>query len=174
VLVDALSFLWSEVLIWRIQAPEPHPREGETDGQRRRVWRDIVEGVRVVAAHPLLRLLVAVPADWNVSWSILLAVFVLYTTRDVGLGAGSLGLVVAGSGVGSLVGATLVGPLTRRIGLGPALVAPPLLAALGALSFGLARGPSAESSRARARVRGRHKVDRLNTRWYDRICRRRS
>jgi len=109
------------------------------------VWRDIVEGVRVVAAPPLLRLLVAIPAGWNVSWSILLAVFVLYTTRDVGLGAGSLGLVVAGSGAGSLVGATLVGPLTRRIGLGPAIVAPPLLAALGALSFGLARGPSAGS-----------------------------
>jgi MFS family permease len=59
-----------------------------------------------------------------------MAVYVLYLTRDLGLSAGVIGLIIELGGIGALVGSTLAGPLARRIGQGPAMI-------WGQLLFGL-------------------------------------
>lgn len=46
------------------------------------------------------------------------AVFILYVTREVGIGAGLLGLIFAGGSVSFLLGALLPGWITRQFGLG--------------------------------------------------------
>ena len=58
------------------------------------------------------------------------AVYVLYMTRELGLSAVSVGLVLATGGVGALVGALVAERVTRRFGLGPTMVG-------AQLSFGL-------------------------------------
>ncbi len=145
VFLDALSFLWSAALLWRIRTPEvrePARVHAVADARRLSVWHEMGEGLRAVLSHPLLRVLVAVPASWNLAWNVLFAVFVLYVTRTLGLGAAPLGLIVAGSGCGALVGAALVGPLSRRLSLGATISIAPLVAAAGALTFTVPHGPT--------------------------------
>lgn len=48
-----------------------------------------------------------------------LSVYVLYLTRDLGLGPGAVGLVFALGGVGALPGALAAGPAVRVLGRGP-------------------------------------------------------
>jgi MFS family permease len=50
------------------------------------------------------------------------AVFVLYATRELDVGAGTLGLVLGAGAVGGLLGSVIASPIARRIGVGPTLV----------------------------------------------------
>ncbi len=127
VLLDALSFLVSGWLITRTRATEPPPAAPVA---RSSVWTEIREGFRVVLAQPLLRALVAASATMNFFGRMFLAVYVLYMTRDLGLGPVGVGLVLATGGIGSLAGALVAGPTTRRLGPGPMLI-------LSQLVFGL-------------------------------------
>src|SRR3546814_3475312 len=58
--------------------------------------------LRVVLAQPLLRALVAASATMNFFGRMFLAVYVLYMTRDLGLGPVGVGLVLATGGIDSL------------------------------------------------------------------------
>ncbi len=127
VLIDALSFLVSGWLIKRTRAREA-PRTPA--GARPGVWSEIHEGLRTVFAQPILRALMGCSATLNLFGRMFLAVYVLYLIRDLGLGPVGVGLVLATGGLGSLAGALVGGPATRRFGFGPVLIA-------SALAFGL-------------------------------------
>ena len=142
IIVDSCSFLVAALLIWRIQIPESGGGPRAAGTRRRSVLAEIGEGLRVVFQNPLLRVLVACPSLWNFSWNVLFAVFVLFVTRELGVAPGLLGLLFAGSGLGALVGASVAGALARRVGLGRAIIGPPVLSALGALSFAFVKGPA--------------------------------
>jgi MFS family permease len=120
VLLDALSFLLSAWLIKRTRAFEAAPAPSRA---RRGVWAEIREGLGLVLAHPLLRPLVACSATMTLFGRMFLAVYVLFMTRDLGLGPLGVGLVLATGGVGSLAGALVAEPVTRRFGPGPAMIA---------------------------------------------------
>jgi len=135
VLVDALSFLVSGWLIKRTRAVEPPPAPVVT---RSGIWTEIREGLQVVLAQPLLRSLVASSATMNFFGRMFLAVYVLYMTRDLGLGPVGVGLVLATGGVGSLAGALVVGPATRRLGPGPVTIVAQLVFGLTGLLVPLA------------------------------------
>jgi predicted MFS family arabinose efflux permease len=51
------------------------------------------------------------------------AIYGLYAIHVVGMSTATLGITVAFGGIGALFGALLVRPATRRLGLGPAIVA---------------------------------------------------
>ena len=119
VLLDALSFLGSAWLIKRTRATETPPVRAL---DRPTIWAEIREGFRVVRAQPLLLALAGASATMNFFGRMFLAVYVLYMTRDLGLGAVGVGLVLATGGVGSLAGALVAGPVTRRLGVGRALI----------------------------------------------------
>jgi MFS family permease len=127
VVLDALSFVASGWLIARTRAVEP-TAPAVVAGTS--VWAEIREGFRVVASQPLLRALIAAAGTMNFFGRMFLAVYVLYMTRDLGLGALGVGLVLATGGIGSLAGALVAGPTTRRFGPGPMLV-------ISQLAFGL-------------------------------------
>ena len=80
--------------------------------------------------EPILRALIAAAGTMNFFGRMFLAVYVLFMTRDLGLGPVGVGLVLATGGIGSLAGALVTGPTTRRFGPGPMLVA-------SQLAFGL-------------------------------------
>ena len=127
VVIDALSFLVSGWLIGRTRATEA---ERIAPAARPGVWHEIKEGLRTVFSQPILRALMACSATINLFGRMFLAVYVLYMTRELGLGPVGVGLVLATGGVGSLAGALVGAPATRRFGFGPVLIA-------SAFAFGL-------------------------------------
>ena len=127
IVIDALSYLVSGWLITNTRTVEAaRPAVAERAG----LWREIHEGLRAVFAQPILRALMACSASINLFGKMFLAIYVLYMTRDLGLGPVGVGLVLATGGLGSLAGALVGGPATRRFGFGPVIIG-------SALAFGL-------------------------------------
>ena len=101
----------SAIAIARIRTTEPAPaRTGTT------VRAEIVEGLRFVVGHRLLRPIVLCTASSNLAGGIGLAVLVLFLVDDLGLPEVGVGAAVAAVGVGGLAGALTAGAWTRRLG----------------------------------------------------------
>jgi len=125
---------------------------------RRHPLREIQEGAAFVLHHALLRPVFITQFIFNTASFLVLAVFVPYAVRHLGLSATGVGTTLAMYGVGMMVGALLATRVMKRfafgtvIGLGPVtgfaaaavlaattVVASPLLAGLG--FFLLGAGP---------------------------------
>jgi predicted MFS family arabinose efflux permease len=116
-LLDALSYLGSALFIRRAGAVEAAPaREGEGEGA------SLGAGGRFITRTPLIRASLLASATLNLFNTGFYALLVLYATRDLGMGAGAIGIALAIGGFGSLVGACVVRRLSSRLGLGKALV----------------------------------------------------
>jgi MFS family permease len=117
-LLDALSYFGSAAFLWRIRTAEPPPRKADDAS----LWGEIGEGLRAVWQAPVLRALALSSAIVNLAGFLFLSIYVLYLTRDLGLGAEAVGLVFAAGGVGALLGSVVAGPARNRWGVGPVLV----------------------------------------------------
>ncbi|HEY3893333.1 MAG TPA: MFS transporter [Bradyrhizobium sp.] len=97
----------------RVAAPRRHPLQ------------EIKEGCALVLRHPLLRPVFVTQFIFNTASFLVLAVFVPYAVRRLGLSATGVGVTLAMYGVGMVVGALLATRVMRRlafgtvIGLGP-------------------------------------------------------
>jgi predicted MFS family arabinose efflux permease len=97
----------------RLPAPRRHP------------LHEIREGAAFVFRHALLRPVFITQFIFNTGSFLLLAVFVPYAVRHLGLSATAIGTTLAMYGVGMVVGATLATRVMRRlafgtvVGLGP-------------------------------------------------------
>ncbi len=123
-LVDALSYLVSAALIWRVRAHEARP---ERIGEATSLRAEIGQGLRAVWQSPVLRALALSSTVMNVAGFLFLSIYVLYMTRDLGLGAGAVGLVFAAGGVGALLGSVSAGPARDRWGVGRVLLGSQIL-----------------------------------------------
>lgn len=92
---------------------------------RRQPLQDVKEGAAFVFHHPLLRPVFVTQFIFNTGSFLLLAVFVPYAVRHLGLSATGVGATLGMYGVGMVVGALLATRVMRRvafgtvIGLGP-------------------------------------------------------
>src|SRR5262245_30662676 len=118
VLIDALSFLGSALFLLRTRVSETLPACAEREG----VLAEIREGLAVVVRHPILAALARCSATISVFSGMFLAVYVLYMTRDLGLGPVAVGLVFATGGMGSLAGALVAARVAQRHGPGPVML----------------------------------------------------
>ena len=116
-------------------SPEPPPA---TPDERAGIAAAIGEGLRAVLTHPLLRVLAGCSATTNLFGRMFLAVYILYMARDLGLSAVGVGAVFATGGLGSLAGALVAGPATRRFGPGPTMIGAQLVFGLTGLLVPLA------------------------------------
>ena len=116
---DAVSFLASALLLATIRRTEP-PRPAVAD--REPVLHEIREGIRVVARSPILRALAGAHAATHVLWGVFGATYLLFATREIGLGPAGIGIVAALGGIGSFVGAATAGRIARRLGIGRAML----------------------------------------------------
>ena len=91
----------------------------------------------------VLRLIAGSTATSNLFGSMTLAVFLVYTKRELDYSAGAIGLIFALSNVGVLVAALLAQRITRRIRLGPAILIGMVVAEIGLLIIPLAPTDSA-------------------------------
>jgi len=147
----ALSIV-AVVLLSGIYEPARQP------APRRHPLQEIREGAAFVLHHPLLRPVFITQFIFNTASFLVLAVFVPYAVRHLGLSATGVGTTLAMYGVGMMLGALLATRVMKRlafgtvIGLGPVtgfaaaavlalttVIASPLLAGLG--FFLLGAGP---------------------------------
>jgi MFS family permease len=138
ILVDAFSFFLSAFSLLFVRVREaPHA----IAIKHRWLWNEIGEGIYFVWRQPLIRVLMLTSALFNFFDSILMAEYVFYLTRTLGMGAIFVGAVGVASGVGWLVGALLAEPITKRVGMGFVLSGCILLACLAEACIALANGP---------------------------------
>ena len=124
---------------------------------RRHPLQDIKEGAVFVLHHPLLRPVFITQFIFNTASFLLLAVFVPYAVRHLGLSAAGVGMTLAMYGVGMVVGALAATRVMRRlafgtvIGLGPVtgFVAAAVMALTTVVSDAVARRPELLPARRR-------------------------
>ncbi|HEY43555.1 MAG TPA: MFS transporter [Anaerolineae bacterium] len=134
--VDAISFLVSALLLGLIRVSEPVPKPAK----QQNIWKEIGEGLELVLRDRLLRPIAGCLSTLYFFNSVLEAVFILYVSQEVGIGAGLLGLIFAVGSVGFLVGALLPGWIVRRFGWGPGIMMGLLLVGLSDLLVPLVSG----------------------------------
>jgi MFS family permease len=139
VLADAMSFLISAALLRSIRRPEPPPVRSDAGLPMR---RSIADGMRKLLGHPLLRAIIVASVPITFFTSGFLALYVLYATRELGLGPATIGLIFAAGGVGAISGAMLARRAAAHFGVGPAIIGGWVLAATGSLLVPLAVGPT--------------------------------
>ncbi len=135
---DAVSFLASALFAARIRRPEPL-REAPIAGQQHAL-KEVAEGLSAIARDPLQRSLAVASASRHLTYGMVGAVILLFGTRTLGLGPGALGVIFGVGGATSLAGALLADRLTRRLGVGPAMVGSMVVGALGGFFIVAAHG----------------------------------
>lgn len=90
-------------------------------GQRRSIIADVADGLRLVLRHPLLRSIGLAAASFQFAFAALTTVYLVHLVDTLGLSAGLIGVIMAATGLGAVLGSVLAGWLPRRIGLGPVM-----------------------------------------------------
>ncbi|MFB9659381.1 MFS transporter [Glycomyces mayteni] len=120
VAVAVAGFAVSAISMWRIKFTEAEPVRREKPHLR----AEIAQGIRFILKDPIIRTVAFSSAWCNLSVGAFQAMLVVFLIRDTGQTSAVVGLVLAGSGVGGVLGAMLVGKISVRFGMGrTALVA---------------------------------------------------
>jgi Na+/melibiose symporter-like transporter len=117
--VDAGSFLVSAASLKSIRREEPLPTPAH---ERQSVRAEIVEGLRAVARHEMLRPLAVSWIALSAASGVFGSVFVLYVTRDLGFSPGVQGVIYGIGGLTSFFGAVVADGCRRRFGAGGAMI----------------------------------------------------
>lgn len=136
----ALFFTLSFLSVRRIRRTEAIPVCSE---RPTRVWRRIHEGLRFVAGDPSLRTVCVASAAFQFSLAATMTVYLVFLPRELHLSGTAVGLVLAATGPGALVGSILAARLPGRFGYGRVLVVAAVLGDGAYLGVPALHGPSA-------------------------------
>jgi predicted MFS family arabinose efflux permease len=136
ILLDALAFLASALMLRRVRAPYDVPSAGPNES----VGAEIREGLKLVRDNRTLLALAWLAGLWQILHHMQIAVLILFATRDLGLSAGAIGITYMFGGVGCVLAAASAQRLCARFGVGPAIIHGLVLTALGWQAFGLVSG----------------------------------
>lgn len=115
----ALLFVLSFLSVRRIRRPEPVPERSEgSPGTGRR----ILGGLRLVAGDTSLRTVCLASAAFQFSFAAVTTVYLLFLPRELHLSGTAVGLSLAATGPGALLGSLLAARLPGRFGHGAVLV----------------------------------------------------
>lgn len=115
--LDAVTFLWSAVCLWRIRPAHPAARPA---GPAEPLAARIREGVDLVRRDRYLPWFVGMGGASNFGLTGYGALLVLFLVRDLGLSEAGVGAVLALAGAGGVVGAVAAPYLSTRLGSGRA------------------------------------------------------
>jgi MFS family permease len=99
---------------------------------RTRAVRDLAAGFAFSLKQRWLRPILFTAFLWNASWFVLQAAYVPYAMSKLGLSSTEVGLTLGCWGVGMVIGALLAPPVLRRLPLGAAILAGPVLSVVAA------------------------------------------
>ena len=122
---DGVSFIASVVALASLRASEVRPAPGLRSTPP---VAAILQGWHWLLREPTLRAFAATACTANFFYRVIMSVYVLYLTRDLGLSAAAVGVIFGfGGGVGVLIGSLAAAPLARVFGVGRSMVAAHLL-----------------------------------------------
>lgn len=123
ILFDALSYLGAVVMLLFIRRPEvpPTPHDVST-GPRPSMRTEAIEGLRYVLGHRYLRNIAACTGTLNLFGNIGGVILLIYIINELGITAGTVGIIFAIANLGALLGALTAERLARWIGIGPTIV----------------------------------------------------
>lgn len=138
VIADAASYLVAAVLIWRISASGSPVRAseepGETTGRMAAsfaaIWREWLDGIRLVTKGRVILILFLVGAVTGLGEGVMAALFPPFVKVALDGGALELGWLMSSQAVGGLIGGVIVGSVAARL-------SPSRLLGLSAVLFGL-------------------------------------
>jgi MFS family permease len=128
VVVDAVSFLLSGLLLARVRVDEPVERP-----ESRNLRQELREGLSWVYGHRILAAMAITGHVWFFFNAVVATALPLYLQRVLHVDPFVFGLMVAVPGVGGVLGALLSTRIGRRFGAGPTIVAGHWLTPLGYL-----------------------------------------
>ena len=137
ILLDALTFFASGIMLRRIRVPSDVPEPGP----RRSIGSEIKEGLVLVWRDRTLLGLAWMAGLWQILHHMQIAVLILFATRELGLSAGAIGITYAFGGLGCVLASAFAERLSARLGVGPVIVHGLALTALAWQAFGLISGP---------------------------------
>ena len=138
ILLDAGSFLISALSLGWIRTQEPGRAPSTV---KPNIWAEIREGLGVIFGNRALWSIAGTTGTSNFFNSVWYSIFVLYMTRNLNLTPAQIGLIFAMGAPGSLAASLLAAPISKRLGLGPAIIYPSLLVGLAQLLLFVAHGP---------------------------------
>jgi MFS family permease len=123
ILVDALSFLASGLFVLGIRKQEENvPTRAERKESKTSMRTELGEGLRWVLGNPYLRTISMSTATFNFFGSMMQAILAVYLVRSLGMSPFLIGVIYAIGNIGYLLGALTTNRISRRIGVGPAIV----------------------------------------------------
>ncbi len=132
-LADALSFLASAASLARIYPTEPPV---DDVGNHK-----IGDGMRFIRLSPVLRSMLVSQLVQGLFRAIFMSVYILYATRELGVTPAEWGIILGPSSVLALIGSSLAGRITRKMGLGPTLILGTIFVTIPLLAVPLVEGP---------------------------------
>lgn len=115
---DALSYLLSLALLWRLPEMAPTSAPGGTDTFSARLR----SGAAFAWRNPVNRRITIEAAHYNLFYQALVVVFLVHASDDLGWSGTQLGLAFGASSLGAVLGSTVAPRLSRRWGIGPVIV----------------------------------------------------
>jgi len=128
VALDAASFVASALFLGAIREVEPPP---DRSTPRTHLLAEIVQGVRYVVGHPILRPIAAYASTTQLWMSAMFAVYLLYLADELGLSPVIIGVVGVAAAPETILGALLAPRLVRRWGAGRTMSAAACLPGIG-------------------------------------------
>ena len=138
----AACFVVSFLSIRRIDRRESMPENSQRPSP---VWRRIHDGLRFVVHEPSLRTVGLASAAFQFSFAATMTVYLVFLPRELHLSGTAVGLALAATGPGALVGSLLAARLPQRFGYGPVLVGAAALGDGAMLCVPLLHGPHAKT-----------------------------
>ncbi|MEU8231499.1 MFS transporter [Actinoplanes sp. NPDC048967] len=121
---SALFFVLSFASIVRIRRAESVPAR---TGPVPRIWRQIHEGLRFVVGDAFLRTVGLASAAYQFCFAATMTAYLVFLPRELQLSGTAIGLALAATGPGALVGSLLAARLPSRYGYGVVLVTAALI-----------------------------------------------
>lgn len=135
IVCDGCSYVASALLLTGLDGDDDR-RAGQRE--RRSIVAEMREGLALSLGDPAIRAIAGANALDNFFTTAIDALYILFLTRDLGLAAGTIGLIVAVGSIGSLGGALLARPVAERLGIGATILGATFLLAVSRVPIAVA------------------------------------
>jgi MFS family permease len=132
--IDTVSYVISVISLATIKRPFNAPAVRRDEGT---FWQRMLEGIRFVWSHPLIRALSVATAVGNLATSAVLAVLVYRARIELHFGAAETAFFLASTAVGQFLASLMVGKISRRLPLGRHIMLATVIQPLFPLAFAL-------------------------------------
>ena len=136
--MDAILLIGSVLMLKGIRIHEQVPP--------RSTWKDrsfkdeLMKGLNFVRSHPMLLEMAATVGAWQFFAQMALSVQIIFAVKDLGLDETLVAMSFIAMGLGSVLGGMAGPPISKKIGLGPALIVGIAITSVGWISLLLFEG----------------------------------